>query len=76
MEEIDKRLGRIMGQLRGIQKMVKEDRDSVEILQQVSAVKNAIDSLTKEIVFLKIKETLDPAKAEEIQKTIECAINL
>ncbi len=76
MEEIDKRLGRIIGQLRGIQKMVTEDRDSVEILQQVSAVKKAIDSLTKEIVFIKVDQTLEPDKAEQIKKTIERVISL
>lgn len=76
MELLDKRIGRILGQLRGIQKMVKENRDNVEILQQVSAVKKAIDGLSKEIIFLYIERSLDPQKAKELRKTIERAIDL
>lgn len=76
MEQLDKRIGRILGQLRGIQKMVKEHRDNVEILQQVSAVKKAIDGLSKEIIFLYIERSLDPEKAKELRKTIERAIDL
>ncbi len=76
MELLDKRIGRILGQLRGIQKMVKEDRDNVEILQQVSAVKKAIDGLSKEIIFIYIEKSLDPEKAKELRKTIERAIDL
>ncbi len=76
MELLDKRIGRILGQLRGIQKMVKEDRDNVEVLQQVSAVKKAIDGLSKEIIFIYIEKSLDPEKAKELRKTIERAIDL
>ncbi len=76
MEHLDKRIGRILGQLRGIQKMVKENRDNVEILQQVSAVKKAIDGLSKEIIFIYIEKSLDPDKAKEFRKTIERAIDL
>lgn len=76
MEQLDKRIGRILGQLRGIQKMVKEDRDNVEILQQVSAVKKAIDGLSKEIIFIYIEKSLEPEKAKELRKTIERAIDL
>ncbi len=76
MEHLDKRIGRILGQLRGIQKMVKENRDNVEILQQVSAVKKAIDGLSKEIIFIYIERSLEPEKAKELRKTIERAIDL
>ncbi len=76
MELLDKRVGRILGQVRGIQKMVKEDRDCVEILQQVSAIKKALDGLSTEIISLYLNKTLDPQKAKEIRKTIERAINL
>jgi DNA-binding FrmR family transcriptional regulator len=76
MELLDKRVGRILGQVRGIQKMVKENRDCVEILQQVSAIKKAIDGLSTEIISLYLDKTLEPDKAKEIRKTIESAINL
>ena len=38
------RLRRIEGQLRGVQAMLAEDRDCQEILQQLSAVRSAVQS--------------------------------
>lgn len=43
-EDLIKRLKRIEGQLRGIQRMVEEDRQCGEILAQMSAVNEAIRS--------------------------------
>lgn len=37
------RLKKIQGQMRGIEKMVEEDRYCVDILDQVSAVRSALD---------------------------------
>ena len=42
-EEILKRLRRIEGQVKGIQKMVEEDKSCTEILTQVAAVRAAIN---------------------------------
>ena len=40
-----KRLSRIEGQVRGLAKMVDEDRYCVEILHQIAAVRSALDQL-------------------------------
>jgi len=50
-ENILTRLRRIEGQIRGIQKMVSDERDCREILQQITAVKSAIQSMNS--LFLK-----------------------
>ncbi|MBP7967521.1 metal-sensitive transcriptional regulator [Candidatus Woesebacteria bacterium] len=76
MESLDKRISRILGQMRGIQKMVKEQRDSTSVLQQVSAVKKAIDGLTREIILLYLADMLPSEKKKEVEKIIEQAINL
>ena len=44
-EAILKRLRRIEGQLRGLQKMVNEERDCESIVTQLAAVRSAIDSV-------------------------------
>lgn len=44
------RLNRIEGQIRGIHKMVDEDRYCVDILTQVSAVQSALNAFTKELL--------------------------
>lgn len=40
-----KRLARIEGQVRGIGRMIEEDRYCVDILTQVSAVRSALDAM-------------------------------
>ena len=45
-----KRLHRIEGQVRGIERMVEEDRYCIDILTQISAVTTALDSLALEIL--------------------------
>lgn len=41
-EDIIKRFRRIEGQIKGIQKMIEEDKDCIEILTQIAAVRAAI----------------------------------
>lgn len=45
-----KRLRRVEGQVRGIQKMVEEDRYCADILVQVSAVQAALQSVSRELM--------------------------
>ena len=45
-----KRLNRIEGQLRGIGRMIEDDRYCVDILNQISAVRSALDSLGVELL--------------------------
>lgn len=44
------RLRRLEGQVRGLQKMVEEDRECREILTLLSGVKRALDSVGEEIL--------------------------
>ncbi|MEO8486776.1 MAG: metal-sensitive transcriptional regulator [Betaproteobacteria bacterium] len=48
--DLTKRLNRIEGQVRGIGKMLAEDRTCVDILTQVSAVRSALDALGLELL--------------------------
>jgi CsoR family transcriptional regulator, copper-sensing transcriptional repressor len=45
-----KRLHRIEGQVRGIEKMVEDDRYCIDILTQVAAVNTALESLAYKIL--------------------------
>lgn len=77
MDSLSKRISRISGQLRGIQKMVEEKRNGTDILQQISAVKKAINGLTKEIILMDLAATdLTPAKRKKLEEIFERAINL
>ena len=45
-----KRLNRIEGQVRGIGRMIDEDRYCIDVLTQVSAVKSALDALALQLL--------------------------
>jgi DNA-binding FrmR family transcriptional regulator len=45
-----RRLSRIEGQVRGVARMIEEDRYCVDILTQVSALRSALDGLAMEIL--------------------------
>lgn len=45
-ENLMNRLRRIEGQVRGVQNMVDEERDCMEIMQQLAAVRSAVHSAT------------------------------
>jgi DNA-binding FrmR family transcriptional regulator len=47
---LEKRLNRIEGQVRGIGKMIEEDRYCIDVLTQVSAVQSALDALALRIL--------------------------
>ncbi|WP_374759855.1 metal-sensitive transcriptional regulator [Iodobacter sp.] len=44
------RLNRIEGQVRGVIKMVDEDRYCVDVLTQISAIKSAMDSVAMQLL--------------------------
>jgi len=49
-DALSKRLRRIEGQVRGLEKMVQEDRYCVDLLTQISAVTKALESLAFEVL--------------------------
>jgi CsoR family transcriptional regulator, copper-sensing transcriptional repressor len=49
-DALKKRLHRIEGQVRGIERMVDDDRYCIDILTQVGAVKTALESLAFEVL--------------------------
>jgi len=47
---LTRRLNRIKGQVRGIGKMIADDRYCIDILTQVSAVQSALDALALQLL--------------------------
>jgi DNA-binding FrmR family transcriptional regulator len=48
--KVEGRIKRIAGQVAGIQRMIAEDRYCVDILNQISAVRSALDALGVELL--------------------------
>lgn len=49
-EQVLKRLSRIEGQVRGVSRMVEEDRYCIDVLTQVSAVRAALKRVEEEVL--------------------------
>ena len=49
-KKLQTRVSRIAGQVAGVQKMVDEDRYCVDVLNQIAAVRSALDSLGVELL--------------------------
>ncbi|MDO8497467.1 MAG: metal-sensitive transcriptional regulator [bacterium] len=74
--DLSGRINRIIGQLKGIEKMSENKRGCSDILQQISAVKKAIDGLSKEIVVSDICKYVPKSKTKAVSEMLERAINL
>ncbi len=46
-EQADRRLARIEGQIRGLRKMIEEDRHCVDVLQQIASTHEALRGVGK-----------------------------
>ncbi len=65
VENIKRRLSRIEGQLKGIQRMIDNDACCVDILVQISAVRAAISKVGVLIMESHVKKCLHQAIREE-----------
>ncbi len=71
-ELLIKRLNRIEGQVKGIQKMVEEERYCVDILVQISAIRSAISKVGNIILENHIKGCVSNSiKNGEVEKSEE-----
>ena len=60
-DALKKRLSRVEGQMRGVQKMVDDDRDCQEILQQLTAIRSAVQNASEFFLRTYAKECLTRA---------------
>ena len=63
-----KRLHRIEGQVRGIERMVEEDRYCIDILTQIAAANTALESLAFQLLDQHVKHCVAGALASGDQK--------
>ena len=52
------RLNKVIGQTKGIQKMINENRNCSDILTQISAINSAIKSLGQEVLLNHMKNCI------------------
>jgi DNA-binding FrmR family transcriptional regulator len=71
-DDLLKRLARIEGQVRGIARMVEDDRYCMDVLTQIVAVQKAVDAAALELLDDHVRHCIgDAAGAERAAKTDE-----
>ncbi len=81
-EALVKRLHRIEGQVRGIERMIEDDRYCIDVLTQISAATTALESLAFRILDDHVNHCVadalasgDPAQAEEKSRELLAAVH-
>ena len=81
-KDIVDRLSRVEGQVRGLKKMVEEERDCYEIVNQLAAARKALDKVGFIILTTKLEECLKKKSAAgepadgAIKETLELFMTL
>lgn len=77
-KKIVNRLKRAEGQIRGIQKMIEEEQECIDVITQLSAVRSSIDRVMGMIVAQNLKRCCEnPATDPKLQaQKLEQAINM
>lgn len=73
------RLRRVEGQVRGVQAMIADERDCEEILQQLTAIRSAVQSASQlflEEYAVDCLANLETAEAGEREKAVRKIIHL
>ena len=66
-DQLHARLTRIEGQVRGVQKMVDEDRYCIDVLTQISAVQAALDKVALGLMDQHVQHCVVGASSPELQ---------
>jgi CsoR family transcriptional regulator, copper-sensing transcriptional repressor len=64
-DQLGKRLARIEGQVRGVQRMVDEDRYCIDVLQQISAIQAALNKVALGLVDGHVRHCIADAGDED-----------
>jgi DNA-binding FrmR family transcriptional regulator len=77
-EEIKKRLRRIEGQVRGVLRLMEEGKSCKEVVNQLSAVRNASDKAIAQIVAENLQQCLleEQAAGRDTNKMVQEAVEL
>lgn len=75
-DKIIQHLRRIEGQVKGIQRMVSEERQCDEILTQIMAIHAALDRVTTDLVQTNMATCFDNYSPEEVKERMARTIGI
>lgn len=70
-EQLLKRLARVEGQVRGLTRMVEEDRYCIDILTQIQATEAALHGVALGLLDSHVRNCINGTAAERAEKTDE-----
>lgn len=76
--DIQMRLKRAEGQVRGVLKMMEEEKDCKEVVNQLSAVRNALDRAIAHIVAVNLEQCIldEQNNGGDTRKVVKEAVEL
>jgi DNA-binding FrmR family transcriptional regulator len=77
-DAVHRRLRRVEGQVRGITRMVEEDRYCIDVLQQITAAQAALDKIALELVDDHTRHCIlggDPDDREALQTELMTSVS-
>lgn len=70
-----RRLKRIEGQVRGVQRMIDEDVYCIDVLTQLTAITKALQAVSVGLIDEHVRHCLSQAVADGDQKTVEAMVD-
>lgn len=65
MKSIDQRLNNISGQIEGVRKMIAQDKDCLQVLIQLKAIKSAVGGVINTIIENQFDTCLQSLKSDD-----------
>ncbi|MED0680871.1 metal-sensitive transcriptional regulator [Aneurinibacillus thermoaerophilus] len=77
-EDVKRRLRRVEGQVRGVLKMMEEEKNCKDVVSQLSAVRNAVDKAIAYIVAVNLEQCILEEKeaGKDTGKLVQEAVEL
>ncbi len=77
-DDIKRRLRRVEGQIRGILKMMEEEKNCKDVVNQLSAVRSAVDKAMAYVVATNLEQCIIDKKAlgEDTKEMVQEAVEL
>ena len=75
-EALAKRLKRIEGQVRGLQRMVDEERYCIDVLTQISAVNAALDGVALKLLEDHVRHCVREGGDEKVTELVDAVARL
>ena len=69
-DELRRRLSRVEGQVRGVQRMVDEDRYCIDVLTQISAIRAGLDKVALNLVDDHARNCMAKARGDDREEQV------